>query len=133
MIAKKGLLKRMGPVLVAAAIGLSACVQPGTQYVPYPSRGTSPQQHETNIAVCERWARGQPGASPQRGLNQGAQGALGGAVVGALLGAILGGGRGAGIGAAVGGTAGAGAGGLYGSQQAQKTYNRAFYDCMSKK
>jgi len=129
MIAKKGLLKIMVPV-VALAITVGACAGPRAQYIPYPSKGTSPQQHETNIAVCERYARGQPGASSQRGLNEGARGAVGLGLLGAVLGALAGDARLGGFaGAAIGATGGA----VYGSQQAQRFYDMAFNDCMSKR
>ena len=132
MMAKKGLLKRMGPIVVAAVV-LSACAAPRAQYAPYPSQGKSAIEYNRDLAECRDWARGQSGASSQRALNQGAQGALGGAALGALVGVLLGGGRGAGIGAALGAGVGAGAGGLYGSQQAQRTYDLAYRDCLNKK
>jgi len=133
---RSGLSKRLrtASAVVATALFLSACaVGPRTQVVPYRPQGTSQQQHDVNIAVCEKWAREQYGARPYRGVDEGARGAAGLAAIGALIGGLAGGWRGAGVGAAAGAGAGALAGGVYGSQQAQDTYTMAFNDCMSKR
>ena len=130
MIAKKGLLKRMGPVLVAAAIGLSACAQPRAQYTPYPSPGKSAIEYNRDITECESWASRQSGASSQRALNEGAQGAVVLGLLGAVLGALAGDAK---LGGLAGASIGAVGGGMLGSQQAQRAYDHAYRDCLNKK
>jgi len=135
MESKNGLAKKVISFTAVSAlvIPLLASCAPRAQYTPYPSSNVSAQQYHRDVMECQNWAANQPGANPNRTVNQGAQGAVGGAAVGALLGAIFGGRRGAGRGAMAGGVIGAGAGGMHGSQQAQQVYNMAYNDCLRKK
>tara|TARA_Y100000034_G_scaffold129289_1_gene185463 strand:+ start:617 stop:1081 length:465 start_codon:yes stop_codon:yes gene_type:complete len=126
---KKRLLKGASLVFAAAVI-VGACA-PRTQYVPYPSSGsTTFNQHNKNVIECEAWARRQPGADPQRALNEGAKGAVGLGLLGAVLGALAGDAK---LGGLAGASIGAAGVGAYGAQQAQEIYNRALNDCMRNK
>lgn len=125
---------RIGKKVLVAIIGagflVGACATPGPRYTPYPPPGKSAVAHQDDIAACQTWARMQPGASPQRALNEGA----GGAVALGLLGAVLGWAAGdARLGGLVGAAMGAAGGGMQGSQQAQRTYDLAYNDCLRQK
>jgi len=128
---KKGLLKTIGPVLVTA-VALSACQMAGPRptYNPYPTTRTSAQQYNRDLMDCQAWAASQPGASPQRALNRGAQGAVGLGLLGAVLGALAGDAK---IGGLAGASIGAVGGAMQGSQQAQEAFNRAYENCLKVK
>jgi len=116
--------------IAGAALFVSACAGPGPRYTPYPTQGKSAIDYQADISACQSWARMQPGASPQRGVNKAAEGA----VVLGLLGAVLGWAAGdARLGGLVGAGVGATAGGVQGSQQAQAIYDRAYADCLRAK
>jgi len=126
-------LKRTGIFIVAGGI-LAGCAAPRTQYIPYPSSGESAIDYNKKIAECESWARRQPGADPQRAVNQSTQNSMLGAGVGAGLGGAIGRDwKSVGKGAAAGFLLGILSGGMQGSQRAQAVYNRALEDCMRKR
>ena len=127
---KRGLLKRIGPVIVVTAVALSACAGPRSQYTPYPTTGKSAIDYNRDIADCRAWAASQAGASPQRALREGAEGAVFLGLLGAILGAAAGDAK---LGGLTGAAIGAAGGGMRGSQQAQATYNMAERDCLDKK
>ena len=136
MESKSGLLKRMGRIssVVALAVVVGACaVAPRAQYTPYPSAGKDAQEYSRDMAECQAWASSQSGVSPQRGVDEGARGALGAAAVASLIGGLFFGWSGAGLGALIGGGTGAVVGGAQGSQKAQRAYDFAYSDCLSKK
>lgn len=124
-----GLVKKIG-YLSAVAVIVGGCAVPRTQYTPYPIAGKSAIEYNTDIAVCQTWASSQSGASSQRALNEGAQGAVIFGLLGAALGALAGDAR---LGGLAGASIGAIGGGIRGSQQAQTTYNMAYSDCLRKK
>jgi len=130
MRAEKGLLKKMGPVIVATALALSACAAPRAQYTPYPPKGKSAVEYNRDVVDCEAWASRQSGASSQRALNEGAQGAVIMGLLGAALGALAGDAK---IGGLAGASIGAVGGGIRGSQRAQRDYDYAYRDCLNKK
>lgn len=128
---------RLGRKTLAAVFGgallLSACAAPRATYTPYPPEGKSAQEYNSDIATCQAWATSQSGASPQRAVTEGAEGAVFGAALGALICGILGGGNAAAKCAALGGGAGAFGGGTLGYEKAQKTYNIAYDNCFREK
>ena len=131
---RMGVSKRMRKIAVVssvvAAVALAACA-PRTQYIPLPSSpDTTVGQYNRNVAECEAYARRQPGASPQRALEEGAGGAVALGLLGAVLGALAGDAR---LGGLAGASIGAVGGGVRGSQGAQQIYNMAFQDCMRNK
>ena len=128
---KRGRLGRKTLAVVAGAVFLvSACTQPGPRYIPYPPAGKSAQEYQSDIAVCESWARSQSGASSQRALTRGAEGAVALGLTGAFLGWLAGDAR---LGGLVGAGIGAAGGGMQGAQQAQATYDFAYNNCLRQK
>lgn len=129
MEAKKDLLKKIGYISAVALI-VGGCAAPRAQYTPYAPAGKTVVDYNRDIADCKVWAGSQAGASSQRALNEGAEGAVVLGLLGAVLGALAGDAR---LGGLAGAAIGATGGGMRGSQQAQRTYDYAYRDCLSKK
>jgi len=134
MINSKNERSRLGKGLVAitfaSAVFLSACAGPRATYTPYPTAGTTALEYNADIAECKAWAANQSGASPQRALTKGVEGAVVLGLLGAVLGALAGDAR---LGGLAGASTGAFFGGISGSQKAQETYDFAYRNCLGEK
>ena len=130
MEAKKGLLKKIGYLSAVGILVAGCAIVPRAQYIPYAPAGKSAIDYNRDIGDCKVWAGSQAGASSQRALTKGAEGAVALGLLGALLGALAGDAR---LGGLAGAAIGATGGGMRGSQQAQRTYDYAYRDCLSKK
>ena len=125
---------RMGRKTLAAIAGaaflVGACATPGPRYTPYPPAGKSAVEYQSDIVACQAWASSRAGASSQRALTKGAEGAVFLGLLGAGLGWLGGDAR---LGGLVGAGTGAVLGGAQGSRQAQASYDFAYRDCLRQK
>src|SRR5229473_1222312 len=122
--------------VVAAAIGLAACVQtPVAPMIPVaPGPNKTFDAFGADQAVCQQYAAAQTAPAAAAANSQAVGGAILSTALGAGLGAAIGGGRGAAIGAASGAAFGtvAGAGGSSYAQMSVKQKNAIMCgQCMS--
>jgi uncharacterized protein YcfJ len=132
-------MKRIDPRvvgIVAAAIGLAACVQtPVVPSIPVaPGANKSFDAFAADQSFCQQYASAQTAPAAATANNQAVGGAILSTALGAGLGAAIGGGRGAGIGAASGAALGtvAGAGGSSFAQlSVQQQFDMLYGQCMA--
>jgi hypothetical protein len=122
--------------IVAAAIGLAACVQtPIVPSIPVaPGANKSFDAFAADQSLCQQYASAQTAPAAATANNQAVGGAILSTALGAGLGAAIGGGRGAGIGAASGAALGtvAGAGGSSFAQLSlQQQFDMLYGQCMA--
>ncbi len=132
-------MKRIDPRvvgMVAAAIGLAACVQtPVVPSIPVaPGANKSFDVFAADQSFCQQYASAQTAPAAAAANNQAVGGAILSTALGAGLGAAIGGGRGAGIGAASGAAFGtfAGAGSSSFAQlSVQQQFDMLYGQCMA--
>jgi outer membrane lipoprotein SlyB len=122
--------------VVAAAIGLAACVQtPVAPMIPVaPGPNKTFDAFGADQAVCQQYAAAQTAPAVAAANNQAVGGAILTTALGAGLGAAIGGGRGAAIGAASGaglGTVVGASGSSYAQMSVQQQYDILYGQCMA--